>query len=115
MLTQTPIRGQQALVAPPPGLRLTRRGRVALAFVVTVSAVALWLASAPMGTADIRVNDLPVRYVTVGPGETLWGIVGELAPSDDPRDVIARIIELNALTTTNVQVGQRIAVPHSSG
>jgi LysM repeat protein len=49
--------------------------------------------------------------VTVAPGQTLWAIAGEVAPNADRRDTVARIQELNALSSVNLQAGQKIAVP----
>ena len=56
---------------------------------------------------------MPTRYITVGPGETLWAIAGEVAPDADRRDTVQRILEINALPSANLQAGQRIAVPAS--
>ena len=52
-----------------------------------------------------------MRYVTVAPGDTLWSIAGEVAPGEDRRDTVARILELNARETSGVRAGDRIAVP----
>jgi Tfp pilus assembly protein FimV len=54
---------------------------------------------------------VPVTYRVVLPGETLWQIAGEVAPGVDRRDTVARLLELNALSTAGVRAGQRIAVP----
>jgi hypothetical protein len=53
----------------------------------------------------------PVRYHVVMPGETLWGVAGEIAPAADPRDVVAQIIELNSLDGAGVRAGTRLALP----
>jgi hypothetical protein len=59
-------------------------------------------------------RSVQVSYRVVLPGETLWQIAGEVAPGVDRRDTVARIIELNALSTGGVNAGQRIAVPVNS-
>ncbi len=63
------------------------------------------------GSATATDSSAPLSYVSVDPGETLWQIAHEVAPSVDPRDVIADIVSLNALTTESLQVGQSIAIP----
>jgi LysM repeat protein len=92
-------------------LRLTRRGRlVILLLLVSIGAV-LSLAVTSSGAASSTAQQVPVQYVTVAPGDTLWSIAGEVAPSTDRRDTVAEIVELNALDGSTVQAGQRIAVP----
>jgi hypothetical protein len=99
----------------PAPLRLTRRGRI-----VVRGAVALCLLLAVIGgvlllgrpaQAGSVSRPLPVSYRVILPGETLWQIAGEVAPNTDRRDTVAQILELNALSTAQVQVGQRIALP----
>ena len=53
----------------------------------------------------------PTRTVVVGPGDTLWGIAGELAADGEVRAMVDRIERLNALDTALVQSGQRLRVP----
>jgi hypothetical protein len=95
-------------------VQLTRRGRVVLLLVFVAVGVTLMMAlsglvgGAAAGTSPSR----PVtRTVVVQPGQTLWSIAGEVAPGVDRRDTIARIVELNALPSTDVSAGARIAVP----
>jgi hypothetical protein len=52
-----------------------------------------------------------LHYVTVENGETLWQLAGEIAPQADPRDVVSDIVHLNQLSSSDIQVGQRLAVP----
>lgn len=49
--------------------------------------------------------------VTVKHGETLWDIAQAVNPGGDARDTVVRIMELNSLTSTAVDVGQRLEVP----
>jgi LysM repeat protein len=53
----------------------------------------------------------PVAERVVLPGETLWGIAGEVAPGVDRRETVAQIMELNDLASAEVRAGQRLAVP----
>ena len=50
-------------------------------------------------------------HYSVHAGDTLWKIAAELAPNQDPRDWIAQVVSLNALTQAEVQPGQQIALP----
>ncbi|MFO7689642.1 MAG: LysM peptidoglycan-binding domain-containing protein [Cryobacterium sp.] len=52
-----------------------------------------------------------VNFVTIRPGQSLWGVAQAVAPHDDPRDVIADIVALNCMTVDAVQPGQRLALP----
>ena len=51
------------------------------------------------------------RLVEVGPGDTLWEIAVDAAPSGQVRDMVRQIQELNALSGPGLTVGQEIAVP----
>lgn len=48
---------------------------------------------------------------TVAPGDTLWEIAATYNQHEDPRKVIERIKEANAMRTATVQPGQVILVP----
>jgi nucleoid-associated protein YgaU len=96
-------------------LRLTMRGRRVLAAIAAVpAAIALGVAILGGGAAlASHASGAPVHYetVTVHPGDTLWGIAQEVAPRDDPRDVVDAIVNLNALDQVTLVPGQRIAIP----
>jgi nucleoid-associated protein YgaU len=47
----------------------------------------------------------------VQPGDTLWTIAETVAPDTDPRDMIARIVQLNDLPDSSVQAGQTLRIP----
>lgn len=100
---------------PAAPVRLTRRGRL----VVRAGSAGLVLLALTAGVllldrpaqAGSTPQSVPVSYRVVLPGETLWQIAGEVAPKADRRDTVARILDLNALSTAGVAAGQRIAVP----
>lgn len=94
-------------------LRLTARGRAVLLVVLLVAGLVMSMATGAVSLAGTSAAAVPVRYVTVEAGQTLWGIADEVAPSADPRETVAQIRELNALATSSVQAGQQIAVPAS--
>jgi LysM repeat protein len=83
---------------------------VILVMLLAVGAV-LSLAVTSSGLASSAAQQVPVQYVTVAPGDTLWSIAGDVAPGTDRRDTVAEIVELNALDGSSVRAGQRIAVP----
>lgn len=114
-------------------LRLTARGRrvvrvAAWSVVTTVVATVVLLAwliiaaalapGASAGDGSPAVVDAlqsgpsgGVTEVVVRPGDTLWGIAREHAPGQDPRSVVAAVVELNDLPDAQVQAGASVLVP----
>ncbi len=97
-------------------LRLTTRGRRALAGLAAVPAViAVGIAVLSGGSALASREDgaLAGQFtsVVVGAGDSLWSIAEEVAPTADPRDVVDAIVRLNALEGGHISAGQRLAVP----
>ncbi len=45
------------------------------------------------------------------PGDTLWSIAAEIAPTADPREVIGEITRLNMLQGGVLQIGQELSIP----
>jgi LysM repeat protein len=105
------VRGSARGVGGQSTLRLTRRGRLVILVMLLAVGAVLSMAVASSGAASSAAEQVPVQYVTVAPGDTLWSIAGEVAPGTDRRDTVAEIVELNALDGSSVQAGQRIAVP----
>ncbi|SKB01830.1 LysM domain-containing protein [Agreia bicolorata] len=100
-------------------LRITRRGRVVLAALASIPLIAGMVALALFGAnsavadgAESSAATQTFDYVTIQAGETLWALAEEIAPSADPRDVIADIVSLNQLPSAEVQPGQKLAVPN---
>ena len=100
--------------------RLTRRGRIVVAGLITASVVLVaalaWLAGT--ARADVAGSGAPssavyhsLRSVVVLPGQSLWSIATQYEPRSDPRSVIQEIIDLNALSGTSVQPGQQLWLP----
>ena len=96
----------------PRTVRLTRRGRIVLVLGFLTVALALMVpfgggvaATLTGGTPE------PVRIVEVHPGDTLYGIAGDLAEPGHVRDMVHRIQELNSLPGGQIEEGQKLAVP----
>ena len=86
-------------------LRLTRRGRRAVALLVAAFGallVALALQSAPAAPAS---HPAPAT-VTVQPGDTLWSIAAAVAPQRDPRAEVDALQRLNHLSAVALVPGQ---------
>lgn len=96
-------------------LVLTRRGRRVISFLIALP-LAIGALFAAVSAGDAAATDTAasststLTWITVEPGETLWSLAEELAPTKDPRDVIAEIVSLNQLHS-ELQPGQHIALP----
>jgi LysM repeat protein len=66
------------------------------------------------GNASASSNSAATEfeYITVSTGETLWSLADEHANDESPRDWIAKVVELNNLVETEIQAGQRLALPN---
>ena len=109
-----PLARPARVVAAPP-LRLTRRGRRVLWCLVVLAVglvvVATVLVASHPAAAGVQSRPMVVQYHRVLPGETLLQIAASAAPGIDPRDTAQRIIELNAMQGSQLQAGQRLALP----
>lgn len=106
------VRRTPSPAAASPVLRLTRRGRLVMVvspfLMLMVAAVAF---GSSLAATDEAGEPVPTRTVVVGEGDTLWEIAATVAEPGETRDMVHRIIELNALPVGSIQVGQEIAVP----
>ena len=78
-----------------------------------LSVLALASALSVVGVSNsVATSDAPTElvYVTVGQGESLWGLA-ETHATGDPRDWIAEVVILNALDSSDLVPGQQIALP----
>ena len=100
----------------PGHIRLTRRGRLALLCVAvmcmlfgfSIGNLVSFGSSAPSYPTTPSAGS---QTIVVQPGQTLWGIATQAAPHADPRATVQRIIDLNHLAGTNLQVGESLALP----
>ena len=98
----------------PTKTRLTRRGRLLLLGILVALTFAVFSLGRVSGHAETPATSTATSYVThvVAPGDTLWSIARAAHPGADPRAYVQRIVELNSLATSDVHVGQVIALPH---
>jgi LysM repeat protein len=91
------------------GSRLTRRGKVLVAAVWLLFAVAIaFMVSRP---AEVPLP-AETATVTVKSGDTLWALAGDVAPGADPRITVEQIIELNRLqSASDIHPGDLLVVP----
>jgi hypothetical protein len=61
--------------------------------------------------ANSKAGSAQFEYVTISAGQNLWSLAEQLAPNKDPQDWMQEVVNLNGLTTTDLQPGQRIAIP----
>ncbi|WP_127479036.1 LysM peptidoglycan-binding domain-containing protein [Nocardioides pantholopis] len=94
------------------GVRLTRRGRavVLLAAVAVMLAVVVFWSAGSVASPESGAAEA-TTVVTVGTGQTLWGIAADLAADGDVRSTMREIERLNALESSMLVAGQRLRVP----
>jgi hypothetical protein len=93
-------------------LRLTRRGRVVATLFFLGLALALFTAyGARVAATGDHGAPVPTRTVVVGEGDTLWEIASAAAEPGHTREMVHRIVELNALSGVTIHNGQELAVP----
>lgn len=107
--------GRRATVRPARtgrAVRLTRRGRAVLlvAFVAVFAALMVAFGGLATGSRDSGTPE-PVRIVEVGPGDTLYGLAGQVAAPGHVREMVAHLEQLNGLNGPELAVGQRLAIP----
>jgi nucleoid-associated protein YgaU len=100
-------------------VRLTRRGRlvVTAVAVLVIAAVSVVLAGAAQarghsgGAAGQARLGAGITKVQVRPGQNLWTLAEAYDPNADPRQVIQEILQLNSMSTDQLQPGQVLWMP----
>ena len=120
-----PLAPSQPAAAQGPALtpvRLTRRGRlvVTVMAVLLVAAGSVALAGAAQAIGHSGAQARPgtagaagaaITKVEVRPGQSLWTLAEAYDPNADTRQVIQEILQLNSLSTDQVQPGQVLWMP----
>lgn len=109
-------KGGELLRAVPASIRRlgTPRGflkglpLLTLAVLIVLGAISFF---GPAASASVENASVTRTVVVVKHGETLWDIAQAVDPQGDTRDTVVRIMELNSLTSTSVDAGQRLEIP----
>ena len=83
--------------------RVRRRRIGAVAVLVLTAALGAPAAASAFGEPS---TDAPSQRYVVRAGDTLWSVATHLAPQEDPRDVVDRLVEVNALDGATIVPGQ---------
>ena len=99
-----------------PSVRLNRRGRLARTLVVL--SLAIVAASVAGGEAGANTDPTPVASksfitVTVAPGDTVWSLANRVSDGQGVRSLVAAIIEVNGLSSGDLEAGEKIRIPLS--
>ena len=96
-----------------PKTRKARLRRTAV-MVVLIGAAAI---VAPQAFAtDESAPPVQLETYTVGSGESLWSIAANLTPEGrDVRETMAEIKDVNAMSGSQLQVGEQILLPRVKG
>ena len=111
-------KGGELLRAVPASIRRlgTPRGflkglpLLTLAALIVLGAISFF---GPAASASVENASVTRTVVVVKHGETLWDIAQAVDPHGDTRDTVVRIMELNSLTSTSVDAGQRLEIPQT--
>lgn len=111
-------KGGEFLRAVPASIRRlgTPRGflkglpLLTLAALIVLGAISFF---GPAASASVENASATRTVVVVKHGETLWDIAQAVNPHGDTRDTVVRIMELNSLTSTSVDAGQRLEIPQT--
>lgn len=107
-----PVRARTGSEAGGSGVRLTRRGRLVIVLLGLVAAYGGFTLLSDPAVSTSQEHHGSHEQIVVEPGQSLWDIATTIAPDDDPRDVIAEIVDLNALESSGaVQAGQLLYIP----
>jgi LysM repeat protein len=97
-----------------PSVRLNRRGRLARTLVVlSLAIVAASVAGGQAGASTSQQISAPSDYitVTVAQGETIWSLATALADGREIRGLVAEILEVNNLSSVDLEAGARLRIP----
>lgn len=93
-------------------LRMTKRGRAVLLTLIATPVVLAALAfGINAGGATATSSSTPLAKVTVVGGETLWSVAKQIAPTADPRDVVADLVSVNRLGSADIYPGEQLSIP----
>jgi hypothetical protein len=98
------------------GARLTRRGRflsraavIASLLVLIASGYSAFSGASAESEKNVSTH---LEVIVVAPGESLWSIAKLVGGDTD--ETVARILELNALSSPSLEAGTRLIIPTRS-
>ena len=98
-----------AIYAPNTRTMQVRRARLRRTAVLVVLIAAAAVFGPKAFAADGTGTPAPLDSYTVSSGETLWSIAANLTPEGrDVRDTMAEIKDVNAMSGSQLQVGEQI-------
>ena len=89
-----------------PSARKFFRGAVIVAIATT--SVFGFVSTATANNSSAKAT---FEYITIESGQTLWDLAEKVAPEQNTQDWMQEVVNLNGLTSTDLQPGQRIALP----
>ena len=89
--------------------RLTNLSKILLLTVALIFGATVVSGNAVASATKVTVN---YSYITVSAGQTLWTLAERYGKDQDPRDWIAKLVDLNNLGGSSLQPGQRLALPN---
>jgi hypothetical protein len=90
-----------------------RRSAVRLAVVTFLAGVLIGVLMPRLFASDSKVPAATPQVHVVAAGETLWGLAQRFAPSEDSRQFVYEVLQLNDLRQPLLFPGQRLLLPAS--
>jgi LysM repeat protein len=100
------------LAAAPGKLRLVNPGRLLRLPLILLLALAFAIGNISVSNAGSDAVDVQLTYISVQGGDSLWSLAERYAADADPQEWMYELIRLNALTSAELQPGQRLALPN---
>lgn len=103
-------------LSPQPGVLHAVSAAMVIALAI-VGSLIVCLAPGSGGGGGVELVDgadmasVSSRWITVGSGDTLWGIARQYGHHEDVREDVRVIVSLNGLESEKLHPGQRLQVP----
>jgi len=82
---------------------------VTLLSTCVVAGVATFAGQAATASGEANTGGTAIHVVK--PGESLWAIATDVSPGADPRETVARIMDLNGMGSAVVSAGRALVIP----
>lgn len=64
-----------------------------------------------LGSANAGIESAPLQSVVVSQGSSLWQLAQMYAPESQPEEWVAKLVDINKLTSSILTPGQRLLLP----